>query len=136
MGMKIEIEQALEAHAAWRKRFKDYLSGKAAFDAALVGDSHRCQFGDWLDHEGHRLMPEKRRLEIQDAHDEFHQVAAAIVRKIHEKQFAQAKQDLAADGPLNRASARLTEALVKAKLHEPLSAPDGARTPETDKAPE
>lgn len=131
MGMKIEIEAALLAHSAWRKRFKDYLYGKASFDAALVGDSHRCQFGDWLDHEGYRLMPERRRLEIQAAHNEFHRVADGIVRKIQEKRFAEAKEDLAADGPLNQASARLSESLVKAKLHEP-SAVAPASSPEAD----
>lgn len=131
MGMKIEIEEALLAHSAWRKRFKDYLNGKASFDAALAGDSHRCQFGNWLDHEGYRLMPEKRRLEIQEAHNEFHRVADGIVRKIQEKRFAEAKEDLAADGPLNQASARLSESLVKAKLHEP-TAVAPANSPEAD----
>lgn len=131
MGMKIEIEEALLAHSAWRKRFKDYLNGKAPFDVNLASDSHHCQFGDWLDHEGYRLMPEKRRTEIRVAHDEFHRVAGGIVQKIHEKRFAEAKEDLAADGPLNRASARLTEALVKAKLHEP-TAVAPANSPEGD----
>jgi len=133
MGMKLEIEQALLTHSAWRKRFKDYLSGKGSFDVKAAGDSHRCQFGDWLDHEGYRLMPEKRRTEIQQAHDEFHQVAASIVQKIHEKRFAEAKADLANDGPLNRASARLSESLVKARLHEPVAAP-AAGSPGPDKA--
>ncbi len=135
MGMKIEIEQALHAHSAWRKHFKDFLSGKASFDVASVGDSHRCQFGDWLDHEGYRLMPEKRRTEVQQAHDEFHRVAAGIVEKIQQKKFAEAKEDLANEGPLNRASARLAEVLVKAKLHEPGAVPP-ASSPEKDAAPE
>lgn len=132
MGMKIEIEQALMAHSAWRKRFKDYLNGNASLDLMSVGDSHRCQFGNWLDHEGYRLMPETRRKEVQEAHDEFHQIAAGIVRKIRDKQFAEAKRDLATNGRLNRASARLTESLVKAKLHEPAAAPS-ANPAETDK---
>ncbi|MEQ1658917.1 MAG: CZB domain-containing protein, partial [Hylemonella sp.] len=123
MSMKSEVEEALHAHSAWRKRFKDFLNGKASFDVAAVGDSHGCKFGDWLDHEGYRLMPEKRRTEVQEAHDEFHRVAAGIVEKIQQKKFAEAKEDLANEGPLNRASARLTEALVKAKLHEPSAVP-------------
>lgn len=133
MSMKTEVEQALQEHAAWRKRFKDYLSGKASFDEATAGDSHHCRFGDWLDHEGYRLMPETRRTEVQDAHNEFHRIAAGIVQKIHEKRFAEAKKDLATDGPLNRASARLTESLVKAKLHEPTAVPSST-PPETDQS--
>lgn len=132
MGMKIEIEQALLAHSAWRKHFKDFLSGKTSFDEALVGDTHKCRFGDWLDHEGYRLMPEKRRVEIQQAHDDFHRAAAAILQKIHEKRFAEAREDLDTHGSLNQATKRLTEALVKAKLHEPTAVP-ATSSPEVDK---
>lgn len=128
----MEIEEALLAHSAWRKRFKDYLNGKASFDVMSVGDTHRCEFGNWLDHEGYRLMPEKRRTEIQQAHDEFHRAAAAIVQKIHEKRFAEAKEDLDTRGPLNQATIRLSQALVKAKLHEP-TAGLAANSPEVDK---
>lgn len=135
MSMKSEVAQALHAHSAWRKHFKDFLNGKASFDVASAGDSHHCQFGDWLDHEGYRLMPEKRRTEVQQAHDEFHRVAAGIVEKIQQKRFAEAKEDLASDGPLNRASARLTESLVKAKLHEPTAVPP-ASSPKKDEVPE
>ena len=123
MGMKIEIEEALMAHSAWRKRFRDYLNGKASFDLASAGDGHQCQFGKWLDKEGYRLMPEKRHTEIRDAHDEFHRVAAGIIQKIKEKRFSDAHADIAAEGALNQASARLTELLVKAKLLDPIAAP-------------
>ncbi len=122
MSMKAEIEQALTAHAAWRKRFKDFLGGKAAFDIEAIGDTHRCRFGDWLDHEGYRLMPAERRAEVQEAHDAFHRAAAEIVQKIKDKQYAQAKEDLANDGVLNRASVRMVESLVRAKLYEPAAA--------------
>jgi hypothetical protein len=123
MGMKIEIEEALMAHSAWRKRFKDYLNGKASLDLAVISDGHQCQFGKWLDKEGYRLMPEKRHTEVRDAHDEFHRVAGGIVQKIKEKRFADAHADIAPDGALNRASARLTELLTKARLHEPGTTP-------------
>ncbi len=122
MSMKAEIEQALTAHAAWRKRFKDFLVGKASFDMEAVGDSHRCRFGDWLDHEGYRLMPAERRAEVQEAHDAFHRAAAEIVQKIKDGKYAQAKEDLASDGALNRASGRMIESLVRAKLYEPAAA--------------
>ncbi len=31
MGMKIEIEEALRAHALWRKQFKDFLNGRGIY---------------------------------------------------------------------------------------------------------
>ncbi len=82
MGMKSEIEQALDAHAAWRKHFKDFLNGRGSFDTATVGANDQCQFGKWLNREGSRLMPASLYGDIRAAHDEFHHVAAGIVQKI------------------------------------------------------
>lgn len=129
MGMKSEIEQALEAHAAWRKHFKDFLHGKASFDVALAGVTDQCAFGKWLDHEGDRLMPEDLHGDICAAHAAFHQTAAEIVQKIKEKRFAEAHADVAPDGALNHASEKLAKLLLKASLREP---GHGGATPNAD----
>jgi hypothetical protein len=118
MGMKLEIEAALMAHSAWRKHFRDYLNGKASFDVSTAGASDQCDFGKWLNQEGRRLISPKRHGEICSAHDEFHQVAAGILQKIKEKRFTEVRAEIAAEGLLNRASARLSEELLKAALHE------------------
>lgn len=125
MGMKFEIDAALKAHSEWRKHFRDYLNGKGSLDATIVGDTHQCQFGNWFDNEGHRLMPKKRQGEIRCAHDDFHRIAADILQKIREKRFAEVRADIGSDGVLNHASIRLSELLLKARLHEP-SASDAA----------
>lgn len=117
--MKSEVEQALDAHALWRKRFKDYLNGRAAFDVANAGATDQCQFGQWLNREGYRLMPTDLYGQIREAHDDFHRVAASIIQKIKDKQFADARQDLSASGPFNQASERLAGFLLRAKLREP-----------------
>jgi hypothetical protein len=64
-------------------------------------------------------MPANRQDEIRSAHDEFHRIAAGILQKIQEKRFVEVRADIATDGALNRASARLSELLLKARLHEP-----------------
>lgn len=119
MGMKFEIDSALMAHSAWHKRFWDYLNGKASFDATAVADSRLCQFGNWFDNEGHRLMSVKRQRKICNAHNDFHRIAAEIFQKIKDRRFAEVKADIGADGILNQASTRLSELLLKARLHEP-----------------
>lgn len=118
MGMREEIDAALQAHAAWRARFKDYLSGRTAFDTALAGVTDQCAFGRWLAQEGNRLMPSELHGQIHDIHTEFHRVAGEIVRKIKEKRFDEVKQDLSAEGPFNQTSARLSDLLHKASLRE------------------
>ena len=78
-----------------------------------AGDSHKCQFGNWLDNEGHRLMPSKRHDEIRAAHDDFHRIAAEILQKIREKRFDEVRADISSDGAFNQATNLLTELLSK-----------------------
>lgn len=118
MGMREEIDAALQAHAAWRAHFKDYLSGRTAFDTALAGVTDQCAFGRWLAQEGNRLMPVELHGQIHEVHTEFHQVAGEIVRKIKEKRFDEVRQDLSAEGPFNQTSARLSDLLHKATLRD------------------
>ena len=119
MGMKTEIDQALEAHAAWRKNFRDFLAGRTSFDVSKVVATDQCRFGKWLNQEGHRLMPAQLHIDIGLAHAAFHQIAAGIVQKIKDKLFAEAHADVAPGGSLDQASARLTELLLKASLRGP-----------------
>lgn len=142
MGMKSEIEEALHAHTLWRTRFKDFLNGKAAFDIETISTTDQCDFGRWLDHEGHRMMPASLHDEICMVHKEFHLVAAGIIQKIKEKRFAEAKADISQDGALNKASMHLRDLLLKLSLREPgaaaTAAPaaqaEGAATPQDTEA--
>jgi len=129
MGIREEIEAALQAHAAWRKHFKDYLSGRASFDTKLAGVTDQCDFGRWLEREGYRLMPSEIHGQIAEAHAEFHHVAGEIVRKIKEKRFDEVRQDLGAEGAFNQSSAKLSDLLHKATLREKAAAA-AAATPE------
>lgn len=119
MGMKNEIDLALRAHTAWRSKFKNFLNGKASFSIDSIGATDQCDFGRWLDHEGYRMIPASLHDEICAVHQEFHQIAADIVRKIKEKRFAEAKEDISPDGAFNQASNRLRELLLKLSLREP-----------------
>ena len=60
MGIKEDIEQAIHTHAAWKAKFRDFLSGKAAFDLAVIGDTGACHLGQWIGEEGCRLLSKKR----------------------------------------------------------------------------
>ncbi len=133
MGMKIEIEEALRAHAVWRKQFKDFLNGRASVDITKVNATDQCTFGKWLNNEGSRMIPAEQHDEIRAVHQEFHQIAAGIIHKIKEKRFAEAREDISQDGALNQASVRLKDLLVKLSLHEPTAA--GSPSPQNNQAP-
>lgn len=118
MGMKIEIEEALHAHALWRKQFKDFLNGRGSIEIAKVNATDQCIFGKWLNNEGYRMIPSELYDEICTVHKEFHQTAAGIIQKIKEKRFAEAREDISQDGALNQVSLRLNALLLKLSLRE------------------
>ncbi len=122
MGMKNEINEALNAHSAWKSRFKDYLNGRASFDLKTVDATDQCHFGKWLANEGYRMVPSELYNEIHGVHKEFHQIAADIIQKIKEKRFEEAREDISQNGALNQASLRLRDLLMKLSLREPSSA--------------
>ncbi len=118
MSVKTEIEAALEAHAHWRARFKDFLNGRAAFDIDGIDNDADCAFGDWLLHEGRHLLAADIHEQIRTVHAEFHHIATSIVQHIRQKDFATAHAMIAPDGALNQVSNTLSELLLKAALHE------------------
>ena len=93
MGMKSEIEEALQAHAAWREHFKDILYGRAPFDLKSIGAPDQCVLGKWLMNEGHRMIPSELHDDICEVHAEFHHIAADIIQKIKDKRYVEAKKD-------------------------------------------
>lgn len=119
MAIKAEIEAALRAHAAWRERFKDILNGRVPFDIATINASDQCVFGQWLENEGYRMIPSQVHDEIRVVHAEFHHIAADIIQKIKDKRYAEARDDIALEGSLNRKSMQLKELLMKLAFREP-----------------
>jgi hypothetical protein len=116
MALKHEIEQAIADHAAWKSRFRDFIHGKIELDAATVGKENHCQFGQWIEHEGERmLLPKEVHDEIFSLHAEFHRVAATVVEKKNKGDIQGAQQDIASNGAFGRASAALMQRMLKIK---------------------
>ncbi len=139
MGLKQDIEDAIQVHGAWKTKFRDYLSGKTAIDLDVVGQTSSCKLGKWLEQEGRRLLPQRDHAEICKLHAEFHHAAAEVTSKIKQKNFAAARNNLAPDGAFNEASRILTACLLKALLHTPSkpvpSEPVTAEAKPVDEAP-
>lgn len=122
MAMKSEIEAALKAHSLWRERFNDILHGRAPFDLGMISATDQCDFGKWLSSEGKRLLSPEAHKEVCAVHQEFHQIAAGIIKNIKDKHFAEAKNAIELKGPLNQTSLRLKSLLTKLSFMEPAAA--------------
>lgn len=116
MALKNEIDQAISDHAAWKSRFRDFIHGKIELDAATVGKENHCQFGQWIEKEGERmLLPKEVHDEIFTLHSEFHRVAATVVIKKLKGDIQGAHQDIASNGAFGRASAALIQRMLRIK---------------------
>ena len=116
MALKHEIEQAIADHAAWKARFRDFINGKIELDATTVGKENQCQFGQWIEKEGERmLLPKEVHDEVFSLHAEFHRVAATVVEKKNKGDIKGAHHDLTAHGAFGKASAALMQRMLKIK---------------------
>lgn len=123
MSLKADLEYAIHQHSAWKMKFRDFLGGKAGLDVPSIGEANHCEFGKWLEIEGLRMLTPQDFEQINKLHVEFHHVAAEVIRKIKEKDFAGARGDINADGAFNQASLTLVTYMLKAAQHTAGKAP-------------
>ncbi|MBW8371757.1 MAG: CZB domain-containing protein [Thiobacillus sp.] len=116
MSIKRDIEYAIYIHGAWKTRFRDFLSGRAPMDLSVVGQSHACKLGHWLDNEARRMLSPEDHAEACRLHAHFHQVSGDIVDCIKRKDFETARQTLVPAGSFDQASHGLAAYLRKMPL--------------------
>ncbi|MBI5462627.1 MAG: CZB domain-containing protein [Gammaproteobacteria bacterium] len=115
MSVSDELRQAIAAHGLWKQKFRDFMAGTLDLDASVVQQNNQCQFGKWLESQGHKRLNNLDFSEIDQLHTEFHKVAAEVIRKKKAGQTQVAEQSLAAGGVFAAASAKLTSRLMAVK---------------------
>lgn len=118
MGIKSDIEDAVQVHGAWKAKFRDFLNGKAGMDLSEVGQTNACKLGKWLEDGGQRMLSPENHTKTCELHAQFHQVAGDIVHNIKQKDFEAARQALASAGAFDQASHALCAFLRKIALHD------------------
>lgn len=115
MSVSNELREAIAAHGQWKVKFRDFMAGKLDLDANVVQQNNQCQFGKWLESNGHQLLRKLDFDEIDRLHTEFHKVAADVIRKKKSGDVAGAEQALATGGTFTTASAKLTTRIMGVK---------------------
>lgn len=105
--------KAIAAHADWKNKFKKFMAGELALDAAQVDRSDACDFGRWL--ATRPALDPTLAAEIARAHAHFHHVAAGVVTAKKTGQVAKAEAALAVGGDFAKATTALTHLVVKAR---------------------
>ena len=92
----LTLGSAISAHAAWIDKLELTLKGQnqEEYDPEVVGSSHLCAVGKWLDGEGKELSKFKEYTALKEKHAAFHECAGGILKKHSQKHFADAMFDL------------------------------------------
>lgn len=117
MTIKGDIEDAIQVHGAWKAKFRDFLSGRAAFDMSEIGQPDTCKLGIWLGNGARRKLSPENHTHATELHTRFHQVAGDIVHAIKQKDFTAARQALTPGGAFDQASHAMCAFLRKLVLH-------------------
>jgi Chemoreceptor zinc-binding domain len=78
----LSLQQALEAHQAWRARLQKVLDGDSEekFDVEFVSSDNQCALGKWIYGEAKNLYSKLPEYEfVRKAHAEFHVCAGEVL---------------------------------------------------------
>lgn len=118
-NLKAECDKAIAAHAGWKFKFKQLMSGETKLDATETRSPDRCDFGKWLAANGTRAELGGDFDAINTAHKHFHRVAADVVEAHNRGQHDKVTEALSMTGTFSVAGADLTRlvATLRDKAH-------------------
>lgn len=96
-GDKMNIDDAIKAHSAWKLRLNRFAEGTSeeALDENTIGKDNGCDLGKWLYGEGKKTIGNHPAYnELLKEHADFHRQASSVVRLCKSGQNAKVKQAL------------------------------------------
>lgn len=112
----MNLEEAVQKHAAWKMTFRGAISKKERLDAQTIGQDNCCTVGQWLHGEGRARW--SSRPEFQRAlekHKTFHGEAGKVASMINAGNYAGAEAALSHGTPYSSASSEVGVALIALK---------------------
>lgn len=117
MGYIEEIDNALAAHALWKRQLKAAIDeGKSEFTVSQLQADYFCDFGKWLYGLPNDVRATHYWVIIQKLHAEFHLEAANILKLAHNKRTkSEALLLLAPGGKYTALSEQMVTAMTRWK---------------------
>ncbi len=79
---EINLFEAMQGHAAWKKRLHDYIEGKSSEELQphQVGMDNRCVLGKWIHGPGREHFGDEALFrQLEEEHSKFHYHASKVV---------------------------------------------------------
>ena len=106
------MDKVIWAHSRWKVHLKQAIeTGKSDFNVEKTSNPHACEFGQWLDSEGGKSLPDYDT--IVELHNGFHREAAAILGLALKGSVREATEKLQLGSQFNQLTAKLVNKLVE-----------------------
>ena len=110
----MNLENAIKAHAEWKMKFRDAISGKKRLDAAAISADNVCPLGQWLHGEAKATYGKL----VSDGnctarHAAVHKEAGKIAAAINAGRYAEAEAMMSGGTPYSEVSSEVGTAIIK-----------------------
>ena len=106
----IDFRNAIQIHAKWKLRLKNYIEGKSNEDlkAAVISRDDQCVLGKWLHDEGQAKYGNVKEFQkLIEMHREFHQCAGQVLMQAQSGQQKRALE-MIENGDYAKVSVKVT----------------------------
>ncbi|MBL8511278.1 MAG: CZB domain-containing protein [Betaproteobacteria bacterium] len=112
----MNLNEAIEKHAAWKTKFRRAISEHQTLDVATIAKDNCCDLGKWLHGEAKTLYGHTKGLLVCiDRHAAFHKEASMVAETINHKKFTEASTMLEAGTSYSSASNAVGVAIMQFK---------------------
>lgn len=112
----MDLDNALQAHAAWKTKFRAAMTRREKLDAATIGKDNCCDFGKWLHGDARKQYATLASYqECVKGHAAFHVQAAQVASTINAGQYEQAEKAIGNGTPFANASNVVGAAIMRLK---------------------
>jgi methyl-accepting chemotaxis protein len=110
----INLDEAIQAHADWRKKFRVAIHKQETMDMDTIARDDCCVLGKWLQTEAKsRYVDIDSYPELVNQHKAFHAEAGRVASLVNSKKFAEATLALDTHTPYGQASQAVGQAVYR-----------------------
>jgi hypothetical protein len=109
---RMNLDEAMLAHAEWNLKLHLYLHGEGKLDANVVCRDNACKLGTWSYSDGPRYANEAAYASLRMEHANFHRCAACVVSAVDDEEKALARTLMDAGSDYERVGWRRTSQAV------------------------
>jgi methyl-accepting chemotaxis protein len=112
----MDLDQAIQAHSAWKIKFRTAISQQQTMDVATISKDNCCDLGKWLHGDGKlEFGGLASHADCVAKHATFHVEAGKVAGVINAKRYSDAQRMIDADTPYAKASLAVAGAIMQLK---------------------